>query len=172
MFECRMPLMDADVVEFLLTIPPSARIEQRIYKRMIAYAFPRVRDIPCTNSARPINPNFGREYVAMVLRYLGRKALGPLTRRKPPLGRAPRDVAQHFRAEPALMDEVLRPLVRDGCLPDDLFDPKGIEAVIDEHYKGEARHEALLSALISFGLGVKYLLRDDFSDVDPRYRGE
>jgi len=170
LFEHRMPLMDFEVVEFLLTIPPRARLEQRVYKRMIAYGFPRIRDIPCTNSARPINPHFFREYVAMVLRYAGRKLAAPLVRGK--LGRAPRDVGQQFRAEPELMDQVLKPLLAQGIFPEEIFDRAAIEQVADEHYRGVARHESLLSALISWGLGAKYLLRDDFGDVDPRYRGD
>ncbi len=172
LFEARMPLMDADLVDFLLRIPPRARLEQRVYKRMIAFGFPAIRDIPCTNSGRPINPHFLREYAAMVLRYAARKATSRLTRRRPPLGRAPRDVAGAFRSEPVLMDGVLRPLLDAGMFPDRLFDRQGIEAVIREHYSGTARHEQLLSMLITWGLSAKFLLHDDFSDVDPRYRGE
>jgi len=170
--ENRAPLTDSELVEFLLSIPPGARLEQRVYKQMIAFGFPAIRDIPCTNSGRPIDPRFFREYAAMVLRYAGRKAIGPLTRRTPPLGRAPRDLAEAFRAEPVLMDGVLKPLLDAGAFPDRLFDPAGIRAVIDEHYRGAARHETLLSALISWGLGAKFLLHDDYAEVDPRIRGE
>lgn len=172
LFENRAPLTDAELVDFLLTIPPYARLEQRVYKKMIAFGFPAIRDIPCTNSGKPINPNYLREYAAMVLRYAGRKAIGPLTRRNPPLGRAPRDLGQAFRAEPVLMEKVLLPLLDAGTFPDAVFDPKGIRAVIDEHYRGTARHEGLLAALITWGLAVKFLVRDDFSEVDPRMRGD
>jgi asparagine synthase (glutamine-hydrolysing) len=170
-FENRAPLTDADLLDFLLTIPPYARLEQRVYKRMIAHAFPKIRDIPCTNSGRPIDPRFLREYAAMVLRYAGRKATAPF-RRKQPLGRAARDLGQAFRAEPALRDRVLLPLVEQGIFPDRVFDPAGIRAVADEHYRGAGRHEHLLSALISWGLAAKFLLHDDFGDVDPALRGE
>jgi asparagine synthase (glutamine-hydrolysing) len=171
-FESRAPLTDSELVEFLLTIPPYARLEQRVYKRMIAYGFPAIRDIPCTNSGEPIDPRFFREYMKMVLRYAARKATGPLARRKPALGRAPRDLGQAFRAEPVLMDGVLKPLLEAGMFPERVFDRDGIRAVIDEHYRGAARHEGLLSMLISWGLASKFLLHDDYNEVDPAMRGE
>jgi asparagine synthase (glutamine-hydrolysing) len=170
-FENRAPLTDWDLLEFLLTIPPRARLEQRVYKRAIAHGFPAIRDIPCTNSGRPIEPRFLREYAAMVLRYAGRAMKRPFTRKDPLLGRDARDLAATFRAETALRDGVLLPLVDRGIFPEGIFDPDGIRAVVDEHYRGVARHESLLSALISWGLGVKFLLHDDFEEVDPRIRG-
>ena len=56
-FEVRAPHLDVDLVKFLLTIPPLSRIEQRVYKKMIAYGYPSIRSVPCTNSGKPINPN-------------------------------------------------------------------------------------------------------------------
>ncbi|HEX5135436.1 MAG TPA: asparagine synthase-related protein [Planctomycetota bacterium] len=170
-FENRAPLTDAELLEFLLTIPPYARLEQRVYKRMIAHGFPAIRDIPCTNSGRPIDPSFLREYGKMALRYAGRALKKPLSRKDPLLGRDARDLAATFRAEPTLRDDILLPLVDRGIFPDGIFDPDGIRAVVDEHYRGAARHESLLSALISWGLGVKFLLHDDFAEVDPAIRG-
>ncbi len=170
-FENRAPLTDSELVDFLLTIPPYARLEQRVYKRMIAHGFPAIRDIPCTNSGRPIDPRFLREYMAMVLRYAGRKARGLWPWGAPPLGRQPRDLAQAFRAEPGLMDNVLKPLLDRGVFPDRLFDADGIRALIDEHYRGAGRHEHMLSAVISWGLAAKFLIHDDYAEVDPVIRG-
>src|SRR5262249_49797631 len=80
LFEARAPHMDHDLVDFLLTIPPYSRLEQRIYKKMIAYKFPAIRDVPCTNSGTPVNPHFGQEYMAMAASYLLRKTVAWVTR--------------------------------------------------------------------------------------------
>jgi hypothetical protein len=175
LFEMRAPLADLDLVQFLLAIPPSARLEQRIYKKMIAYTFPAIRDIPCTNSARPINPNFTREYALMVNRYVGRKIVSPLRgliSKQPPLGREFRDVGHDFRLEPELMTHILQPLLRDAILPDSIFDRASIEKLISEHYKQSAGHEQMLGLLISLGLGLRYFRHDDYSDVpETIFRG-
>jgi asparagine synthase (glutamine-hydrolysing) len=168
LFETRAPHMDFELVDFLLKIPPYARLEQRVYKRMIAYRFPEIRDIPCTNSGRPINPSFAREYALMTGRYLARAAVAPLRRafsRREPLGRSFRDLNEDFRAEPELVTDLLEPMLRDGMFPSAMFDHVGIREVIKEHYGQEAGHEALLGRLISWGLGTKYLFHDDLSDV-------
>lgn len=164
--EMRAPHMDRDLVDFLLTIPAQARIEQKIYKKTIAYAFPSIRDVPCTNSGKPIDPWFAREYAKMAGNYLGRKALAPVTKAlgiKPDLGRAPRDYAAAFRAEPALRDKLLIPLLREGVFQDSIFDPAGIEAIVGEHYAGKSNHEDALGRLISWGLAVRF-----FRDRDLR----
>jgi asparagine synthetase B (glutamine-hydrolysing) len=171
LFEMRAPHMDFELVDFLLTIPPYSRLEQRVYKKMIAFRFPKIRDIPCTNSGLPINPKFFREYTAMVARHLGKKAVGPmwtLLHKEPPLGRDPRSLAEDFRAEPALADKVLRPLLRVGVFPAAIFDHTSIDNIITEHYQRRGNHEAILSNLISFGLAVKFFLHDDLTEV-PTY---
>jgi len=162
LFEARMPHMDKDLVEFLLTIPPFARLEQRVYKKVIAYSFPIIRDIPCTNSGLPVNANFLSEYALMILRYAGRTmaeffqkpATVPAS-----LGREFRDLDEDFRSEPAVMTDILYPMLGEGVFPDSMFNTVGISAVIDEHYGRKGNHAELLSLLISWGLAVQYLLR-------------
>jgi asparagine synthase (glutamine-hydrolysing) len=170
LFETRAPLMDAELMDFLLSIPPHARLEQRIYKRMIAYRFPEIRDVPCTNSGLPINPHFAREYAMMVGRYLARKTTAPFQRLltpQTPLGREFRDLDDDFRAEPQLVNNILRPLLNAGLFPEDIFNLHAIGNMIDEHYQRNGKHHETLSLLISWGLGSKFFLHDDLTDV-PR----
>jgi asparagine synthase (glutamine-hydrolysing) len=167
-FEVRAPQMDAELVDFLLTIPPAARLEQRVYKKMIAFHFPEIRDVPCTNSGRPIDPRFATEYTRMTMGYGGRKAASlfrKVLHRNAPLGREFRDLNDDFRAEPELMDKVLKPLLQAGVFPPAIFNLSAIEAIIDEHYNKRGKHENILSLLISWGLGIKYFVHDDLSDV-------
>lgn len=167
-FEMRAPHTDNDLVDFLLTIRPMERIEQRVYKKMIAYSYPEIRDIPCTNSARPIEPNFAKEYAAMTARYASARVYQPLRRlfyRQPELGRESRDMAQDFRTEAQLMDDILHPLLHTGILSDSIFNPVGIEELVSEHYRHDADHTQVLGLLVSLGLAMKYFLHDDFTDV-------
>ena len=168
LFEIRAPHMDAELTDFLLTIPPYARLEQRVYKKMIAYRFPEIRNVPCTNSGLPINPRFVDEYVKMALRYAARKTAAPIRkmlRRPQPLGRELRNMDDDFRSEPELAEQILLPLLRQGVYPADMFDHQGIKTIIDEHYQQNAQHHHMLSLLISWGLAIKYLVYGDLSDV-------
>jgi len=172
LFEIRTPLMDIELVKFLLTIPPYSRLEQRVYKKMIAYSFPKIRNVPCTNSAMPINPNFAREYAAMAARYLGRKTLEPLKKIlnfSPSLGREFQDLGDAFRKEPEVVERILRPLLDEGVFPDGIFSRTGIEGIIDDHYRRNANYEEMLSLMISWGLAVKFFLHDDYSSVPQQF---
>jgi asparagine synthase (glutamine-hydrolysing) len=167
-FEARAPHMDWELVEFLLTIPPYSRIEQRVYKKMIAYRFPEIRDVPCTNSGRPVNPHFASEYLKMTLRYFGRKVSAPVERvlrLHHSVGREFRDLNDDFRAEPQLVDRILRPMLSGGVFPEYIFDLKEIETVIKEHYLQGGRHENLLGLLISWGLACTFFVHGDVSGV-------
>lgn len=171
-FEVRAPHMDADLVIFLQSIPPRARLEQRIYKKMIAYSYPQVRDIPCTNSGRPIDPNFVREYLSMTGNYLGRKSTDLLRKisgaGKQPLRREIRDLGGDYRAEPQLVEKILRPMLAQGLFPSDIFSLEGIENIIEAHYSGRERHQEMLASLISFGLAHKYFALGEVGEV-PEY---
>src|SRR5713226_7823360 len=110
------------------------------------------------------------EYPARMTSYISRKALAPaeaLFRKQKPIGREFRDLNADFRAEPQVIDRVLRPLLASGIFPAYIFDHAGIEAVIREHYEQNASHENLLSLLVSWSLAAKYFLHDDLSDVPP-----
>jgi asparagine synthase (glutamine-hydrolysing) len=168
LFEARAPHMDTELVDFLLTIPPYARLEQRVYKKMIAYRFPEIRDVPCTNSGRPIDPNFAREYTKMLVGYAGANALAPLRkllRKQIPLGREFRDLNDDFREEPEVVDKILRPLLDSGFYPSSMFNRAAVEEVVDEHYHKNGRHDNILALLISLGLAAKFFLHEDLSDV-------
>ena len=167
-FETRFPHMDSELVEFLLTIPPYARIEHRVYKKMIAYGFPEIRDVPCTNSGLPINPHFYQEYPAMVCRYLSGKAAAHFRRLlniKEPLGRNEIDRGDKFLAEPEIIEHILNPLLNKGIFPNDIFNVDAIHSIISEHYSRQQDHSELLSQLISWGEASKYFVHNDLSDV-------
>lgn len=167
-FEIRAPHMDAELVEFLLTIPPWQRVEQRVYKKMIAYGYPGIRDIPCTNSGRPIDPVFIREYSKMVLDYVGRKTFSPVARRFSPrqkLGREFDDAGMQFRSEKNVVDEFLMPMVKEGVFPTTIFDHGGIKNIVDQHYSQQADHSLLIALLVSWGFSVKWFLHNQLDDA-------
>jgi len=174
LFEARSPHMDFELVQFLLTIPPLHRLEQRIYKKMIAYSFPSIRNVPCTNNGLPINPRFLTEYIGMVLRFAGRKSLsamsGILPRGTSSLGREFRNLADDFRAEPELITALLRPLMKQEVFPSSIFNLTGIEQIISEHYDQQKSFQAVLARLISWGLASRYFLNDDLSEMPEMFR--
>lgn len=104
----------------------------------------------------------------MATRYAARKAVA-LVRRvfqaKEPLGREFRDLDDDFRAEPALLENLLRPMIDAGIFPEQIFQRKAIEDLLEEQFHRAGRHESVVSLLISWGLASKYFLHDDFSDV-------
>ena len=168
LFEVRAPHLDHDLTAFLLTIPPFARLEQRIYKKMIYHEFPNIRDVPCTNSGLPINPNFWIEYVSLVMHYFARKTLSPIGNAlgiERGLGRKSINMDAAFRAEPELIDDILMPLLSDDIFPERIFDRTGIQTLISRHYERKSNHWEIISLLISWGLAVRFFLRDDRSDV-------
>jgi hypothetical protein len=134
---------------------------------MIAYGFPQVRDIPCTNSNRPIDPNFAREYSKMVARYAGRKLWAPFQRLKGDvsLGREISDLNTELRQEPELATHVLQPMLNGGIFDAEHFDQGEIAAIIAEHYDGRANHGSVLSLLISWGLASRFFLHGDLAGV-------
>ncbi len=163
-FDVRAPHMDNDLLDFLLTIRPADRIEQRVYKRMIATAYPNIRDVPCTNNARPIDPNFAREYARMTVEFAGRKAkslVNRVTGKAEGLGREFRNVDDDFRAEPELVDQILNPLLNAGVFPAEIFNVDQVRAIVDEHYHRGRNHEAVLSKLIAWGLAATFFMRGD-----------
>jgi asparagine synthase (glutamine-hydrolysing) len=167
-FEIRTPHMDNDLVDFLLTIPPYSRLEQRVYKKMIAYAYPQIRDIACTNSAKPIDPRFFSEYTKMAGRYIARKSFQPIQRllgTNQNLGRDIADRNRLFREEPKLMTDLMLPMLDKGIFDEHVFDIDTISSLVRDHYDGHANHWELISLLISWGLGASYFLYDDLSEA-------
>jgi len=163
LFEVRGPHMDSDLVKFLLTIPPYARLEQRVYKKMIAYGFPQIRDVPCTNSGKPINPDFAREYLTMVTSYMGRKVfghLGTLPVKSTDLGREFRDPAEELRKEPQLKELLLDSFLPAGIFPVEIFNQEEIKKMVEEHFEGRANHSDTIFLLISIGIALEYFYYD------------
>ena len=166
LFEARAPHLDAELLKFLLTIPPYARIEQRVYKKMIAYGYPEIRDIPCANSGKAINPRFAQEYLAMAFRYMGRKVASPFRpyfQHTPDLGREFRDPAKELRNETKLRDDLLLPWLSEGVFPEAIFNSSEISKIIQEHYHGKANHAETIFMLVSVGLAFEFFLYETSS---------
>lgn len=171
--EMRAPHIDRDLVDFLMTIPPSARIEQRVYKRMIAGAFPRIKDVPCANSMQPIEPRFWLEYPMMAARLASRKAFSPVMRllgREDRLGREFSDLDADIRCERELDSRVVRPSLAQHWLDDRVFSFPGIEKIADMHFDGAADHGVVLAQVMSLGLASRMLLQGDISNLPTAYR--
>lgn len=171
-FEVRAPHMDSELVDFLLEIPPLSRIEQRVYKKMIAYAYPEVRSVPCANSMREIEPRLWVEYPSMAARLVGRKLGAPLRRlagTEDRLGLELGDLNDHFRAEPALRSELLEPLMAGGQIDAEVFSLDKIADLTEQQYSAQGTHAVVLSHVMSIGLAVRMLVQGDLSALPPSY---
>ena len=74
-----------------------------------------------------------------MLRYIGRKATAPLSKLlgdKASLCREFRNPDEELRAEPELLEKIIRPLIRDGIFPEHVFNYGGINKMLDEHQRG------------------------------------
>ena len=159
-FEMRAPHCDVDLVDFLLTIPPYKRIEQRVYKRMIADAFPHIRDLPCANSMAPTEPRFLVEYPKMVLSRLGRvvrdgtqRLLGMEGDR---LGRELNDLDSDFLSEVSTLDQYFARCLTNESALSEVFNLKEVQAL--RQSQSTARSGAnVLCQLLTFGLAHQQL---------------
>jgi hypothetical protein len=173
-FEMRAPLMDAELVDFLLTIRPWTRLEQRIYKLMIARSFAAIRDVPCANSMRPIEPRFWVEYPQMTARLIGRKVAAPVRRllgREDRLGREINDLDADIRAEPQLRSGLLDPILAGAHLDPAIFDVGAVQRLVQAEFDQHRDHGALLGSLASLGLAHRQIIGGDVADV-PAYLRE
>jgi hypothetical protein len=153
--------MDTELVDFLLTIPPLARIEQRVYKKMIAYGYPEIRDIPCTNSGKPVNPNFLTEYPLMAIRYVGRSLRQAVSRRSvgnSGLGRESSDVGAYLGTSPDMLDRLISPLIKEGVFDSEIFDVDAIREISQPGQIADRQTAIFISLLISWGLAATYLM--------------
>jgi len=104
----------------------------------------------------------------MMIRYIGRKTTAPVSKffgAKASLGREFQSPDEDLRAEPEMLEKVLRPLIRDGIFPEHIFDYGKIEKMLDEHSRGNRGHYETIFLLISVGLALKFFLYDDVTDV-------
>jgi asparagine synthetase B (glutamine-hydrolysing) len=146
------PLFDLDLLEFSLSLPPWARAGGKLYRAMIARHFPRVAGLPVGRSGRSVtadawldtHPRLGRA------ERLARRAVRRVG------ARWSSDAAgSNIRPNEALRSQSRRfvhAALADEALYEDLFDPRAVRQVLNDHMDGRRKSYWLISGLLTFAL--------------------
>lgn len=151
-FAVRAPFLDNDVVDHLRQARLSLRLLQIAYKRMHLTAFPDAAEVPWAYTGRRLRRSLAGDFVEHGVNYVRRR----LYRARPD----PRD----FRNLTALTrsDDRLARVVRDfaghGCFPADVFDRKGIEDTLDDHWSGRRDMTHVVVMLATFATAWRLFL--------------
>jgi len=155
----RLPYTDNDLVEFALRLPPGMRLERWLMKNALAEAFPKLAQIPVTETGLPlmICARDVLERANRVIRWhaslVGLKWI-PQHWQRHPYG----DYKLWFRT--VLRDWLEGILMSKRALERDYFDPEYVKRLASEHMSG-ADHTGTLGALLSIELWHRIFLDDE-----------
>ena len=150
--EVRFPFYDNDIIDFILTIPPSLRLNKYIYLKSIIKLFPHLSNIPWQKTQAPLTTN-----------KLHLKAKNKFRRTKRRLNRLigridneyPRDYADYpnwMRTDNKLKEYIINILLDERTLARSYFNQEYVKKIIDLHMNGETDYSELIGRLLTFEL--------------------
>ncbi len=147
--ETRLPFLDNDLVDLLLSTPPERKLSDRIQAHILRRQMPALLDVVNANTgarmgAGPLHRRF-TQLRSKVLAKLGVPGYQPYER-----------LGLWLRRE--LSPLVRRLLLGDRCLDGGLFDPGTVRRVVESHLAGRHNHTYLIMALMIFEQGRRQLL--------------
>ncbi len=132
----RYPFYDYDLVDFLLSVPPEHRDNQRLYKRCIRTRLPGVAGVPHAVTGRPVREGDRRGVIAALVKSqlsaVARRAAG-LKLGKP----GTFDFYAQWFAGP-LHDLVEHVLLRDGARERGYFEESAVRSLVRRHVARKA----------------------------------
>lgn len=144
--ETRLPYLDNELIDALLSAPPTMKLGERIQAHILRCRMPALLAVTNSNTgtrvgAGPVARTLGKARLK-VLAKLGVRGYQPYER-----------LGLWLRKE-------LRPLVCDlllnpRCLERGLFDPNTLRTVVDNHLAGRRNHTFLIMALMIFEQGQR-----------------
>jgi asparagine synthetase B (glutamine-hydrolysing) len=143
-FEVRAPFLDNDVVDHLRRARLSWRLQQIAYKRMHITVFPAAAKVPWAYTGRPLRRSLAGDFAQQGINYVRRRL-----RRQQPNPRDFRNLTADTSND-ARLAQVLRDFVAHECFPADVFDRKGIEDTIEDHWNGRGDLTHLVVMLATF----------------------
>lgn len=142
--ETRLPYLDNELIDLLLSIPPEWKIGDTIQRHIIKRGLPAFLDVVNANTGAPMGASRFRRWLGKarlkVLAKLGVQGYQPYER----LGLWLREELQPF---------VRQVLLDARCLDRGLWNPDTIKSVVDQHMSSRGNHTFLLLALMIFELG-------------------
>lgn len=166
---CRAPYLDYDLADFLASVPPMWRFQQRVYKKMIVEHFPHAAHVPWAYTRGKITTSPAYELAREVVNFGARKLAATWPGNKgAPAHYAFRDVNALVKAEPELVPSVRRWVASDG-FDADVFDAAGIEGLLASLERGEGGDPevTLLSHLCALSRWHEWFLTDGVKPVPP-----
>jgi hypothetical protein len=152
--ETRVPFMDADLVELLMSAPPEWKASDRIQAQILRRNRPEFLNVVNSNTgasmgAGPLRTSAAK-FKMRVLAKLGVKGYQPYER-----------LGLWLRRE--LRGLVQRVLLSDRCLDRGVFHPDTVRAVVRNHQESGRNHTYLLMAMMIFELGRREFIDGDGS---------
>jgi hypothetical protein len=152
--ETRVPFMDADLVELLMSAPPEWKASDRIQAQVLRRNRPEFLNVVNSNTGASMGAGTLRTSAAKfkmrVLAKLGVKGYQPYER-----------LGLWLRRE--LRGLVQRVLLSDRCLERGVFHPDTVRAVVRNHQESGRNHTYLLMAMMIFELGRREFIDGDAS---------
>jgi asparagine synthase (glutamine-hydrolysing) len=147
--ETRLPYLDNELVDVLLSAPPQLKLGERIQAHILRRRMPAFLKVTNTNTGTRVG-------ASRIARSLGTARLKVLAK----LG------VQGYQPYERLglwLRRELRPLVTDvlldeRCRQRGLFEPRTVQTVVDNHLSGRRNHTFLIMALMIFELGQRELV--------------
>jgi asparagine synthase (glutamine-hydrolysing) len=148
----RYPYFDYEVLDFFLRLPPSMRLDAKVYRGLLICHFPKLANIPYPNRRCSVRTEeYLRPYYAarnLFGHFIVSKFYRTLCRFAPPECNISHNI-EAYRGP--LRDQVLR-LVLDGNRKRGYFNQQALETLLSEHVNREANNSFLMHKLITFEL--------------------
>lgn len=147
--ETRLPYIDRDVVQTLLSLPTRLKLGEDIQAHILAKYFPQFLNVTNVNTgakigASPVVRKLSY-YRMRILAKLGVKGYQPYERLGLWLRRELKPVVKNI-------------LLGDRCLSRGLFRPEAVKRVVQQHFDNERNHTFLLMAMMISELGQEMFI--------------
>ena len=152
--EFRTPFLDNDLIDFILTVPTTFKINKHLYKKMILTTFPQLADIPYQATGLPLDAT---KFSIKTYFLLFKKIMYKINRTTfkfefliNPKGYA--DYNEWIRKNRKLKEYIINILLDKKTLERPYFDQKHIKEILDAHMSGEKNYSELIGRLLTFEL--------------------
>lgn len=163
----RVPYLDYDLAEYLCSLPPRWRFQQRVYKKMLVNGYPEAAHVPWAYTSKPMTDSPVQEFAREWFNYWKRRAEARFAAKKNQLPvYAFRDTAGLLRQDRPNALPVYQWLESEG-FDEKIFNRKGIRRLLDRFYEGQDMGDEfmLVAYLCAFVRVDDYLLSGKYSEI-------
>jgi len=158
--EVRSPLMDNDLVDFIVNTPPRERRYQYLYTRTFSRVFPELSKIPWEKTGLPIDAtnSYGKMTLCLIKKHLKKKTamvdkkLADNRYSGASLINLFTKYTQWSRENENLISFIRKTLLDEKAYSRNILNIKALDRVLEEHIRGKCNHIELISRLLTFEL--------------------